>query len=75
MSASEAPRALLVAASLAVSTWLLPGCAVIGVAGAATGAVITVAGAVVATGVTVTGKVIEKTVDIVTPGRATATAP
>ena len=46
---------------------LLPGCAVVSVAGATAGAAISVAGAVVSTGVTVTGKVIGKAVDVVTP--------
>ena len=47
---------------------LLSGCAVVTVAGAATGAAISVAGAVVSTGVTLTGKAIGKTIDAVTPG-------
>ena len=47
---------------------LLPGCAVVSVAGATAGAAISVTGAVVSTGVKVTGKVIEKTIDVVTPG-------
>lgn len=46
---------------------LLPGCAAVAVAGAATGAAISVAGAVVSTGVTLTGKAIGKTIDAVTP--------
>ena len=50
---------------------LLPGCAVVTVAGAATGAVIGVAGAVVSTGIKVTGKVVEKTIDVVTPNSTT----
>lgn len=50
---------------------VLPGCAVVTVAGAVAGAAISVGGAVVSTGVKVTGKVIEKTVDAVTPGDAT----
>jgi predicted small secreted protein len=53
---------------LALASALLPGCAVVTVAGAATGAAISVAGAVVSTGVKVTGKVVEKTIDVVTPG-------
>jgi hypothetical protein len=53
---------------IALFAALLPGCAVVTVAGAATGAVIGVAGAVVSTGIKVTGKVIEKTIDVVTPG-------
>jgi hypothetical protein len=51
---------------------LASGCAVIGVAGAAAGAAISVTGAVVGSGVKVAGKVVEKTVDVVTPGRAAA---
>ena len=47
---------------------LLPGCAVVTVAGAAAGAAISVTGAVVSTGVTVGGKVVGKAVDVVTPG-------
>jgi hypothetical protein len=54
---------------------LLPGCAVVSVAGAAAGATISVAGtavsvtgAVVGSGVRVAGKVVEKTVDVVVPG-------
>ena len=43
---------------------VLPGCAVVEVAGAA----VSVAGTVVSTGVKVAGKVVEKTVDVVTPG-------
>ena len=46
---------------------VLPGCAVVTVAGAVAGAAISVTGAVVSTGVKVTGKVIEKTIDIATP--------
>ena len=45
----------------------LPGCAVVTVAGAVTGAAISVAGAVVSTSVKLTGKVIEKTIDVATP--------
>jgi hypothetical protein len=45
----------------------LPGCAVIGVAGAVAGAAISVTGAVVSSGVKVAGKVVEKSVDLVTP--------
>ena len=48
--------ALLLGASLG-------GCAVVEVAGAATGAAISVAGAVVSTGVTVTGKVVGAGID------------
>jgi predicted peptidase len=47
---------------------LLPGCAVVSVAGAAAGAAVSVTGAVVSTGVKVTGKVIEKTIDVATGG-------
>ena len=57
---------------LALGAALLPGCAVVTIAGAATGAVIGVAGAVVSTGVKVTGKVVEKTIDVVTPSSTTA---
>ena len=46
---------------------LLPGCAVVTVAGAAAGAAIGVAGAVVGTGVTVAGKVVGVGVSAVTP--------
>ena len=68
MWASRPPVATLVL--LLASTGLaLPGCAVVTVAGAATGAAISVVGAVVSTGVKVTGKVVEKTVDVVTPSR------
>ena len=56
------PLALLCAALCA---WVLSGCAVVTVAGAAAGAVITVGAAVVSTGVKVTGRVIEKTIDAV----------
>ncbi|MDT7836382.1 hypothetical protein [Aquabacterium sp. OR-4] len=58
-------RRLLAATLVAL---LLPGCAVVTVAGAAAGAAISVTGAVVSTGVKVTGKVVEKTIDAVTPG-------
>ena len=51
----------------AVALAVLPGCAVVTVAGAVAGAAISVTGAVVSTGVKVTGKVIEKTIDIATP--------
>ena len=56
------PLALL---SATLCAWVLSGCAVVTVAGAAAGAVISVGGAVVSTGVKVTGKVIEKTIDAV----------
>jgi hypothetical protein len=65
MWASE--RATSRFALLLAAAALLPGCAVVTVAGAAAGAAISVTGAVVSTGVKVTGKVIEKTVDAVTP--------
>jgi hypothetical protein len=52
---------------LAFALAVLPGCAVVTVAGAAAGAVISVTGAVISTGVKVTGKVIEKVIDAVTP--------
>ncbi|MEO7335789.1 MAG: hypothetical protein ABIV63_04325 [Caldimonas sp.] len=54
--------------SLCLAGTLLPGCAVVTVAGAAAGAAISVTGAVVSTGIKVTGKAIEKTIDVVTPG-------
>jgi len=63
---------LRLAFCLLLGAFVLPGCAVVTVAGAATGAVIGVAGAVVSTGVKVTGKVVEKTIDVVTPGTTTA---
>ena len=66
------PPSVRLALCLALGAVLLPGCAVVTVAGAAAGAVIGVAGAVVSTGVKVTGKVVEKTIDVVTPGTATA---
>lgn len=62
-------QACLVVAALSLAS-VLPGCAVVTVAGAVAGAAISVGGAVVSTGVKVTGKVIEKTVDAVTPGDA-----
>lgn len=69
MSASDTTggraRAALIAGALALA--VLPGCAVVTVAGAVAGAAISVTGAVVSAGVKVTGKVIEKTVDAVTP--------
>ena len=58
-------RSLVIAALIAAV--VLPGCAVVSIAGAAAGAAISVTGAVVATGVSVTGKVVEKTIDVVTP--------
>ena len=63
-------QACLLVAALSLLSLLsvLPGCAVVTVAGAVAGAAISVGGAVVSTGVKVTGKVIEKTVDAVTPG-------
>jgi hypothetical protein len=51
-----------------VAMLMLPGCAVVSVAGATAGAAISVTGAVVSSGVKVAGKVIEKTVDVVVPG-------
>lgn len=60
------------AAVIAAST-MLPGCAVVTVAGAAAGAAITVTGAVVGTTVKVAGKVVEKTIDIVTPSSSPPT--
>ena len=65
--AAGSVRAVGVLCLTLVFTLALPGCAVVTVAGAVTGAAISVAGAVVSTGVKVTGKVIEKTVDAVTP--------
>jgi len=72
MPTLPSPRRLacLVVAVLSLVS-VLPGCAVVTVAGAVAGAAISVGGAVVSTGVKVTGKVIEKTVDAVTPGDAT----
>ena len=67
MSASEAYRVAARAAGVLCLSLALPGCAVVTVAGAVTGAAISVAGAVVSTGAKVTGKVIEKTIDVVTP--------
>ena len=58
-------RSLVIAALTAAL--VLPGCAVVSIAGAAAGAAISVTGAVVSTGVSVTGKVVEKTIDAVTP--------
>ncbi len=69
MSASEGRHRVALAAVLAFAA-TLSGCAVVTVAGAATGAVISVAGAVVGAGVKVTGKVIEKSIDVITPGDA-----
>ena len=57
----------LLTSMLALALAVLPGCAVVTVAGAVAGAAISVTGAVVSTGVKVTGKVIEKTIDIATP--------
>lgn len=48
-----------------VLSGLLPGCAVVTVAGAAAGAAISVTGAVVSTGIRVTGAVVEAGVDAV----------
>ncbi len=55
---------LFLVATLALSA---SGCAVVTVAGAATGAVISVTGSVVSATVGVAGKVVEKTIDVVTP--------
>lgn len=61
------PRPLpLTSLALLVWTSALTGCAVVEVAGAATGAVISVGAAVVSTGVEVTGKVVGATVDAAT---------
>jgi hypothetical protein len=64
-------RAVLVAPVL-VAALLLPGCAVVSVAGAAAGAVVSVGGAVVSSTVKVAGKAVEKTIDLVTPSGAPA---
>ncbi len=61
-------RAALLGTGPVMAALLLPGCAVVTVAGAAAGAAVSVASAVVSTGVKVTGKVVEKTIDLVTPG-------
>jgi hypothetical protein len=50
-------------ALLLCSLLLLPGCAVVTVAGAVAGAAISVGGAVVSTGVKVTGAVVEAAID------------
>ena len=55
--------------ALGLAALLLPGCAVVNVAGATAGAVVSVAGAVVGTGVHIAGKVIEKTIDVAVPDR------
>ena len=70
MSASERGASRIAALLLAVA--LLPGCAVVSIAGAVAGTAISVAGAVVSTGVKVSGKVIEKTIDIAVPDRKAA---
>jgi len=67
-------RRLELAAALLVATMLLPGCAVVTIAGAAAGAVVSVGGAVVGSTVKVAGKVVEKTIDIVVPGGSPAPA-
>ena len=61
-------RQWLAAAVLATSVVFLSGCAVIAVAGAATGLAVAVTGAVVGTGVTVAGKVVGAGISAVTPG-------
>lgn len=61
-------RGAALLAPILAAVLLLPGCAAVTIAGAATGAAISVAGAVVSTGVTLTGKAIGKTIDAVTPG-------
>ena len=63
-----------IAAALFVATMLLPGCAVVTIAGAAVGAVVSVGGAVVGSTVKVAGKVVEKTIDVVVPGSSPAPA-
>jgi hypothetical protein len=50
-------------ALLLCSLLLLPGCAIVTVAGAVAGAAISVGGAVVSTGVKVTGAVVEAAID------------
>ncbi len=67
----EIAAALVVISVFAV----LPGCAVVTVAGAAVGAVVTVGSAVVGSTVKVAGKVVEKTIDLATPGSAPAPVP
>ena len=67
-TSGHARSPVAVAAAALTTALLLHGCAVVSVAGAATGAAISVAGAVVSTGVTLTGKAIGKTVDAITPG-------
>ena len=62
------------AAALLVASVLLPGCAVVTIAGAAAGAVVSVGGAVVGSTVKVAGKVVEKTIDVVVPGSSPAPA-
>ena len=57
-----------VAAIAACTVLAQSGCAVVTIAGAATGAAVAVTGAVVSAGVGLTGKVIGKTIDAVTPG-------
>ena len=71
-------RAVLVAPVL-VAALVLPGCAVVSVAGAAVsvagaaaGAAVSVGGAVVGSTVKVAGKAVEKTIDLVTPSGAPA---
>ena len=71
-------RAVLVAPVL-VAALVLPGCAVVNVAGAAVsvagaaaGAAVSVGGAVVGSTVKVAGKAVEKTIDLVTPSGASA---
>ena len=63
----ERIHARFISAAILAAAFVLPGCAVVTVAGAAAGAAFAVAGAVVSTGVKVTGKVIDKTIDVVTP--------
>jgi hypothetical protein len=60
----------VVVASLLAAALLVPGCAVVSVAGAAAGAVVSVGGAVVSSTVKVAGKAVEKTVDAVAGGPA-----
>ena len=65
-------RRLELAATLLMASGLLPGCAVVTIAGAAAGAVVSVGGAVIGSTVKVAGKVVEKTIDIVVPGGSPA---
>jgi len=72
--ALERPFRRLAFAALLAAT-LLPGCAVVTIAGAAAGAAVSVGGAVVGSTVKVAGKVVEKTIDLAVPGSASPPAP